>query len=189
MSEPFLSFQDAFKQKTPLQRTLAENARSLGSREHIILRALVDTPTAPSAEIVANLNRLFRKRAPDVVTAAADHKQTTTTVSVTVKAASLPKSVPRNSEPVEPKPATMPQTPSGGEWLLAWFMEKASRDDVLGDLEEEYLTDRLPALGRRSATVWYWGGIAKSVWPFLRAWLRRAFTLALLIRVVRKLGL
>ena len=34
--------------------------------------------------------------------------------------------------------------PALAEWLLAWFMSKAQRDDVLGDLEEEFLTDKLP---------------------------------------------
>jgi hypothetical protein len=71
------------------------------------------------------------------------------------------------------------------EWLLAWFLRKAQRDGVLGDIEEEFVTDKLPTLCRRSAVLWYWGMVIKSLWPCIWAFLRRALGIALL---VKKLG-
>jgi hypothetical protein len=79
--------------------------------------------------------------------------------------------------------------PATGEWLLAWFMDKARRDEVLGDIKEEFLTDKLAALGQRSAKLWYWTQIMKSIWPFLRAWLLRALTIAMLVKLFRRFGL
>ena len=34
-----------------------------------------------------------------------------------------------------------------GEWLLAWLMSKAQREELLGDLEELFRQDKVPTLG------------------------------------------
>lgn len=78
--------------------------------------------------------------------------------------------------------------PALAEWLLAWFMSKAQRDDVLGDLEEEFLTDKLPVLGPRAARLWYWSQIVKSIWPLVRAALLRISTLNAIVSLWRRFG-
>jgi hypothetical protein len=94
--------------------------------------------------------------------------------------------------------AAVPQTPSGSptglmppraEWLLAWCMRKEQRDDVLGDLEEMFLNDKLPVLGSRAALVWYWWQIGKSIWPFIKAFVVRGLAGVAVTAVLRRLGL
>ena len=86
-------------------------------------------------------------------------------------------------------PVASEVTRPSAEWLLAWVMTKEQREDVLGDLLQEYLTDKVPVHGPRWAKVWFWSQIARSFWPFLRAGVQRAITVAMLVKLFRRLGL
>ena len=78
--------------------------------------------------------------------------------------------------------------PATSRTATAPFMSKAQRDDVLGDLEEEFLTDKLPVLGPRAARLWYWSQIVKSIWPLVRAALLRISTLNAIVSLWRRFG-
>lgn len=56
------------------------------------------------------------------------------------------------------------QPPELGVYLL-WYLPKAVRENVIGDLDEEYaiVYDRF---GRRKAVVWYYSQVIASFWPF-----------------------
>jgi hypothetical protein len=55
-------------------------------------------------------------------------------------------------------------TPRLAEYLL-WYLPIENRDEIIGDLEEEYqlLNQRH---GRRKARVWYYSQVVFSFWPF-----------------------
>lgn len=56
--------------------------------------------------------------------------------------------------------------PRRAEYML-WFLPRQQRDDVLGDLSEDYLLV-LERFGERKANLWYWGKVLLEVGPFLR---------------------
>jgi hypothetical protein len=49
-------------------------------------------------------------------------------------------------------------------WVLNAILAPRDREAVLGDLLEEYRLDRLPALGKLRADVWFVGQVARHVW-------------------------
>jgi hypothetical protein len=59
-----------------------------------------------------------------------------------------------------------PEPPRRAEFLL-WFLPRDQRNDVLGDLSEDYQLV-LGRFGKRWANLWYWGKVILEVGPFLR---------------------
>ncbi len=58
-----------------------------------------------------------------------------------------------------------PQPPKHAEHLL-WYLPEASREYVIGDLEEDY-GKMYRKFGRRSADRWYYTQVIVSFWPFI----------------------
>ena len=55
--------------------------------------------------------------------------------------------------------------PRFGRYMLCYLPQKI-RDEVIGDLEEEYHI-KYHALGKRKAMIWYYRQIIASLWPFI----------------------
>lgn len=56
------------------------------------------------------------------------------------------------------------QPPAWAAWVLASILPSRDRDAVPGDLLEEYRLDRLPALGKVWADLWFVGQVVRQVW-------------------------
>lgn len=54
-------------------------------------------------------------------------------------------------------------------WLLAILVPDRAREPFVGDLLEETTNFVAPALGRRRATIWFWGQVLRSVPAFVVA--------------------
>jgi hypothetical protein len=67
--------------------------------------------------------------------------------------------------------AATPEPPKKGERILLMLLSKEDRENMIGDLAEEFasITARH---GMRFARVWYWRQVAGSAWPLLRKALR-----------------
>jgi len=86
----------------------------------------------------------------------------------------------RSEPPTEPGTVTRPEPepdqvtewmpPLGAEQLLHLFLSKSDREELIGDLEEEYRTVILPRFGPRFARTWYWTQALRSIVPM--AWTR-----------------
>lgn len=59
--------------------------------------------------------------------------------------------------------------PAMAEKLLVFFLDKKSREAMLGDLEEEYQTIIVPRLGDKVASLWYWYQVFRSIGPTILA--------------------
>ena len=66
-----------------------------------------------------------------------------------------------------------PGLPKFASFLLRTLLPRRARDTVLADLEEEYHSDVLPALGRRGARAWYWREAASLMRWYLIARFRK----------------
>jgi hypothetical protein len=64
----------------------------------------------------------------------------------------LPIETPRTMETQAPPPAP----PQHAELLLHYALPRARREEILGDLEEDYYTEWLPKFGPREAQRLYW---------------------------------
>lgn len=70
----------------------------------------------------------------------------------------------------EPAASTPPRF---AEYLLYIFLPKRSRDNMLGDLEEEYYK-AYRRYGYRYAQVFYWSQVVRSLWPLIAALVQKA---------------
>jgi hypothetical protein len=73
-----------------------------------------------------------------------------------------------------------------------WLFLGDRRQELIGDLEEEYRTIILPKFGVRFARTWYWKQVLSSLWPIACSRVRSALKLAALLRAVdwvRRIGL
>jgi hypothetical protein len=66
------------------------------------------------------------------------------------------------------------QPPRIACWLLGRFVSERDREAVMGDLAEEY------ALRARSASLWYWGQVYRSIPPMVWCSVRRGHWLSTL---------
>ena len=68
---------------------------------------------------------------------------------------------------LSPPEADKSRPPQFGEYILYLFLLKKDRDNVLGDLQEEY-SEVLLKFGRTKAKIWYYKQVYTSIWPLLR---------------------
>jgi hypothetical protein len=66
-----------------------------------------------------------------------------------------------------------PSPPKFADYLLYFFLSKHDRENIPGDLAEEYETIILPDFGLRAAKVWYWKQVICSIWPIVAPRLKR----------------
>ena len=66
--------------------------------------------------------------------------------------------------------------PQHAEYLLYFCLPASQRECLPGDLYEEYNQEILPRFGEARANWWYWGQVARSIWPILGHRLVRMFT-------------
>lgn len=64
-----------------------------------------------------------------------------------------------------------PEPPKKGERILLMLLSKEDRENMIGDLAEEF-AGIAARHGTRFAKVWYWRQVAGSAWPLLRKVLR-----------------
>ena len=64
------------------------------------------------------------------------------------------------------RPARQPGPPRLASWLLRQAIPSATRDAVIGDLDEEFVEDVLPRLGSSRARRWYWRQAFSLVFAF-----------------------
>jgi hypothetical protein len=55
--------------------------------------------------------------------------------------------------------------PEFAEYLL-WYLPKESRENIIGDLEEDFRT-AIDRFGRRKAIAWYYYQVGASFWPVM----------------------
>lgn len=67
--------------------------------------------------------------------------------------------------------AAPPEPPKHGERVLLMLLSKDERENMIGDLAEEFakIADKH---GARFAKVWYWRQVVESTWPLLKRALR-----------------
>ena len=86
----------------------------------------------------------------------------------------------KSGEPsmLHPGSAVYEMPPLGAQRLLYFVLPRKNRQDIIGDLAEEYKTEILPRLGRRGAVVWYWSQAIRSVAPVVYRALVKSSVLA-----------
>ncbi len=67
--------------------------------------------------------------------------------------------------------------PEMARYLLHLFLSKRDRQNLIGDLIEEYQTVQLHEFGVRKANFWFWKQAICSVWPIIGSRLRRIITI------------
>jgi hypothetical protein len=77
------------------------------------------------------------------------------------------------------------EVPSSARLLLLLIPRKV-RENLVGDLEEEFLTRVLPNYGLTLARKWYWQQVITSLCPILWEQFKRVAGLVLLWKVVRR---
>lgn len=82
-------------------------------------------------------------------------------------------------------PAKPPQLSKRAEKILLLICPQKSREYILGDLAEEYISIAAKH-GARFANLWYWKQVITSVWPFLE-WVLKWGLLASTWEWIRKL--
>lgn len=58
-------------------------------------------------------------------------------------------------------------SPKGAQYFISLFLSRDKRENILGDLEEEFLTEIYPKYGAKRAWFWYWTQVVGSVIPIL----------------------
>jgi hypothetical protein len=80
---------------------------------------------------------------------------------------------------VDPSIPTQPLSPPKlAAYLLYLFLSKHDRENIPGDLAEEYETIILPEFGLRRATLWFWKQVFCSIWPVIAPRLKRIITVS-----------
>jgi len=69
--------------------------------------------------------------------------------------------------------------------LLLLLIPRKSRENLVGDLEEEFSTMILPRCGLRKAQAWYWWQVSASIAPLVWAHVKRIAALVLLWKAVK----
>jgi hypothetical protein len=64
-----------------------------------------------------------------------------------------------------------PPPPSSAERLACYLLPKRRREDILGDLEEDYRATFLPKFGPREARRMYWSHFIRSAAATVPAWI------------------
>jgi len=77
------------------------------------------------------------------------------------------------------------EVPSSARLLLLLIPRKV-RENLVGDLEEEFLTSVLPNYGLTLARKWYWQQVITSLCPIVWEQFKRVAGLVLLWKVVRR---
>lgn len=73
--------------------------------------------------------------------------------------------------------------PVGAEKLMYLILPKDRREEIAGDLEEEYRSKILPKFGPGFAKRWYWMQVARSIGPILWGQLGKLFKLGIFAKV------
>jgi hypothetical protein len=79
----------------------------------------------------------------------------------------------------------IPFSPPKVAKFILLLVPKHHRENLIGDLEEEYATILLPEFGVRKARTWYWWQVTLSVGPLLWAQFKRAAAFAWLWKRVQ----
>jgi len=77
------------------------------------------------------------------------------------------------------------RVPDSARFLLLLIPRK-DRDNLVGDLEEEFLTRVLPAYGPKLARRWYWAQTIATLFPIVCCQVKRIARLAVLWEIVRR---
>ena len=72
-----------------------------------------------------------------------------------------------SSEVLSPPKADELRPPQFGEYLLYFFLSKKERDNILGDLQEEY-SEVFLKFRKTKARIWFYKQVFTSIWPLLR---------------------
>ncbi len=76
------------------------------------------------------------------------------------------------------------EVPKTAQFLLL-LIPKKGRDNLVGDLEEEFLTIVLPRFGPRNARLWYWEQVISTYRPIIWTHVKKIIGLVLLWKVVK----
>jgi hypothetical protein len=74
--------------------------------------------------------------------------------------------------------------PVSAQFLLL-LLPKKYRENLVGDIDEEFSTVVLPRHGPRKARLWYWCQVIASIMPFVWAQIKRVAGLVLLWKAVK----
>jgi hypothetical protein len=90
-------------------------------------------------------------------------------------------------ERLETKTHDLPPTapPKFGQYLLYLFLSRERREDVAGDLQEEYPIVRCE-FGRWGAWAWYWSQVIRSIQPLAWSRLIKLASVAKLLDLIRR---
>ncbi len=82
-------------------------------------------------------------------------------------------------------PNACPLPPLNAEYILHLFLKADERDAVIGDLLERYASKH-ERFGERRAQFWFYGEVARSLWPLLKRLIARAGGLIALGEWIRR---
>jgi hypothetical protein len=131
--------------------------------------ARIERATAKHQQIV-----VFRKAHQHVVFAIARHRLGT---GVEEGAGESGVVAPTESAPSEP--------PIAAHYLLRLFLPAKYRDNLIGDLLEEFHEDVVPVFGQRRAWFWFWKQTITSLFPVIRARVLKLLTAGWIIEWLR----
>jgi hypothetical protein len=77
------------------------------------------------------------------------------------------------------------EPPLKAERLLNYVLPRARREEILGDLEEDYHTNWLPKFGHREARRLYWWHAIRSTGPMLWIGLKASGIITVLLGAAR----
>ena len=83
--------------------------------------------------------------------------------------------------------STVGEYPHHAEFVVRLFLLPMDAEALLGDLEESFR--KIEArFGRRKARFWFWWQTARSIWPLLFAFVKRAALWSVVGKLLSKLG-
>lgn len=79
-----------------------------------------------------------------------------------------------------------PDAPPRAAKFMLLLIPKKYRENIVGDLEEEYRTQVLPEFGPRKAAIWYWTQVLCSLLPLAWSQIKRIAGLAAVWNLIRR---
>lgn len=89
------------------------------------------------------------------------------------------------------RPEKTEEPPLSAQKLLLFALSQDKRENLIGDLQEEFQTEILPKFGPRAARLWYWSQVVRSLSPIFLASLKKVVRLGVLLRIsdwISKIG-
>jgi hypothetical protein len=77
--------------------------------------------------------------------------------------------------------------PEMARYVLHLLLSRRDRQNLIGDLIEEFQTVQLPEFGVRKANFWFWEQAISSVWPIIRGRIRNIVAIGGIVKAAHEI--